>query len=155
MKHHQAGYSLLETTLCLAIIASLLLPMAGVVRSYDRFYLDWEVIRLVQFLRYMEKKAMNTNQHEAGLLKRSEPELRFDFSGNRYTLSSTGTLADGVYTLRRGIWLSNNIGTISFNREGRPRNAGYIWLHLPQGGGKKIIIDVVGRIRIERVNENG
>lgn len=145
----RGGYSLIETMLCLAVLTCVLLPAVNLIYAGDNFYLDREMGQLLQTIRYLEKKSLNTNNHEAELKGQLKPELQVDIVAGGYDVQGNNGL-NMARVFGRKIEIGGNISRLTFNQDGRPSSPGHIILLLPSGWGKSLIIDTVGRVRIEK-----
>lgn len=145
------GFSVVELLCATAIVAILAAGVAPGLRAVDELMFDYTVRRLVNDLRYLQQLSMNSVRGANKFPKvpsQSVPMMYFQAGGN-----GSYRIVSDLQTLRKlqfsnNIRLSGNVAAVTFNNDGyinQPRT-----ITLRQGNKiKKVIIDRVGRIRVE------
>lgn len=148
---NQKGFSLLEPILVAAIISIIsLYAFPSIISFSDELQIDYEANKLVSDLRYLQELSLsNQNNHNLFPSVSSETFPQIFFSNKKYYIThNKKTILTRNFPADMKI--SRNRSNLSFANNGNATNL-TISMEL-RNSRRNIIVDVVGRIRVEEKN---
>jgi prepilin-type N-terminal cleavage/methylation domain-containing protein len=143
----KSGFTLLETVVAAAAAGILILAALQGVSVMNDFILEQNTYQLLQDIRHLQKRALNDNAQERKILAKTSQSITINGVANFYKIGSNIT-NQKIKHFDDSVAVGANQSALTFKSDGKPSYLSTISLKRGETM-LKIIIDLVGRTRIE------